>query len=48
MVAVDIKLRKNGQITIPLVLRQALNLKVGDMLDIKVRNGKLILTPVKK
>jgi AbrB family looped-hinge helix DNA binding protein len=43
MEAITMKLRKNRQLTIPAALRKALNLKAGDWLDVRIRNGKLIL-----
>jgi AbrB family looped-hinge helix DNA binding protein len=48
MPAVIINLRKNGQLTLPAGLRKALKLEVGDLLDVCVGDGKIILTPVKR
>lgn len=42
-----IKVRKSYQITIPADLREQLGLEVGDLIEVKIRNGKLILTPQK-
>ena len=41
---VDIK--QKSQVTIPMTLLKKLKLKIGDKLDIKEKDGKLIITPV--
>ena len=41
-----VDLKQKSQVTIPKVLLKKLKLKIGDKLDIKVKNGKLIITPV--
>ena len=38
--------KQKSQITIPKELVKKLNLKVGDKLDVQVKDGKLVLTPV--
>ncbi len=38
--------KQKSQITIPKELVKKLNLKVGDKFDVKVKDGKLVLTPV--
>jgi len=37
-----------GQITIPKSVRERLNLKTGDKIDFKVRDGEVTLVPVAK
>lgn len=41
-------LTSKGQITIPKVVRNKLNLKTGDKLDFKIKNDEVILVPVSK
>ncbi len=41
-------LTSKGQITIPKVVRNKLNLKTGDRLDFKIRDNEVILIPVSK
>lgn len=41
-----IELRKKSQVTIPKEIVDQLNLKEGDHLEISVKNGAVILTPV--
>jgi bifunctional DNA-binding transcriptional regulator/antitoxin component of YhaV-PrlF toxin-antitoxin module len=41
---VDIK--QKSQVTIPMTLLKKLKLKIGDKLDIKEKDGRLIITPV--
>jgi len=40
-----IKVRRNGQVTLPSSLRQRTKLNVGDVLEAKLENGKITLTP---
>jgi AbrB family looped-hinge helix DNA binding protein len=42
-----VRLRKNGQITLPAVICKALNLKEGDFLEVQARDGIIRLTPKK-
>ncbi len=37
-----------GQITIPKVVRNKLNLKTGDKVDFKIKDGEVTLVPVSK
>ena len=39
------KLGENYQIPVPKDVREALQLKPGDRLEVKVENGKVIMTP---
>ncbi len=43
-----VKVRKNGQITIPAKIRKKLGIKEGDILEIEVVDGKIVLTPLPK
>jgi len=38
-----IQIRKKAQLTLPLSVRQALNIEEGDFLDVKVRDGEIVL-----
>lgn len=38
--------KQKSQVTIPKNLVKKLNLKVGDKLDIDIKDGKLIITPI--
>jgi len=40
-----VKVRPNGQVTLPSSLRQRAKLSVGDVLEAKLEKGKLTLTP---
>jgi AbrB family looped-hinge helix DNA binding protein len=40
-----VQLLRNGQLTIPSKIRKALGLKRGDLLDVRLIEGKIILTP---
>jgi len=42
-----VQILRNGQITLPAQIRQALNVKEGDYLEIKIKNGLIYLTPKK-
>ncbi|HDP80099.1 MAG TPA: AbrB/MazE/SpoVT family DNA-binding domain-containing protein [Spirochaetes bacterium] len=42
------KITSKGQITIPRAVRNKLNLKTGDKVDFKIRNGEVMLVPVSK
>jgi len=42
------KIGTKGQIVIPKKIREALNLKAGDMVKQRVVNKKILITPVKK
>jgi AbrB family looped-hinge helix DNA binding protein len=44
MVIVEIK--KKSQVTIPAQILKKLNLRVGDLLQIEEKDGRIILTPV--
>ncbi len=41
------KIRKNYQITIPRYLRDRFNLAEGDYVEVKTKNGTIVLSPVK-
>ena len=41
-----VSLREKGRITIPVSIRRALGLRVGDRLDLSVKDGTIILKPV--
>jgi AbrB family looped-hinge helix DNA binding protein len=38
-----IQIRKKSQLTLPLSVRQALGVEEGDYLDVRVRDGEIIL-----
>lgn len=38
-----IQVRKKAQVTLPQSVRQALNIEVGDFLDVLVRDGEIVL-----
>ncbi|MBF0476723.1 MAG: AbrB/MazE/SpoVT family DNA-binding domain-containing protein [Deltaproteobacteria bacterium] len=40
----QVKVLRNGQITLPKETRQSLSLKEGDLLDVEVRQHKIIIT----
>lgn len=40
-----VKVRPNGQVTLPSSLRQRAKLNVGDVLEAKLEKGKITLTP---
>lgn len=40
-----IKVRSNGQVTLPSALRERAKLKVGDLVEAKLVKGKITLTP---
>ena len=42
-----IKIRKNFQVTIPLSLRRLIRLAEGDLVEAEVKDGALVLRPVK-
>lgn len=42
-----IKIARNYQVTIPARLRQNLNLKEGDYLEVSVKNGSFVFSPVR-
>lgn len=41
-----VRLREKGQITLPLTVRQLLNLETGDVLKLKLVEGKIVLEPL--
>lgn len=41
-----VEFKQKSQVTIPMDLVKMLDLKVGDKLDIEVKDGKLVITPV--
>lgn len=41
------QIRRNFQITLPTSVRKGLGLKVGDLIETTVKEGKIILTPKK-
>ena len=41
-----VSLREKGRITIPVSIRRALGLRVGDRLHLSVKDGMIILKPV--
>ncbi len=42
-----IQIRRNFQITLPTIIRKRLGLRIGDIVDTAVKEGKIILTPKK-
>ena len=40
-----VKVRSNGQVTLPSSLRERAKLKVGDLIEAKLVKGKITLTP---
>lgn len=40
-----IKVRPNGQVTLPSSLRERAKLRVGDLLEAKLEKGRITLTP---
>jgi len=42
-----IQLLRSGQITLPTMLREILDLNTGDLLETEVKKGRVVLTPVK-
>ena len=40
-------IRKNYQLTLPAKVRKSLHLKVGDVVEIKEKDGKIVLIPKK-
>jgi len=40
-----VKVRTNGQVTLPSSLRERAKLKVGDLVEVKLVKGKITLTP---
>lgn len=40
-----VRLKTNGQVTLPAALRQRAGLSVGDLLEAKIEKGKITLTP---
>ena len=42
-----VKVKTNGQVTIPTALRRQAGLAVGDVLEAKMERGKITLTPQK-
>lgn len=38
-----VQIRKKAQLTLPQSVRQALNIEEGDFLDVRVRNGEIVL-----
>ena len=40
-----VKVRPNGQVTLPSSLRERANLNVGDLLEAKLEKGRITLTP---
>ena len=39
------RLRKNRQLTLPARIEKSIHLEEGDILDVEVDNGKIVLTP---
>ena len=42
-----IQVRKKAQVTLPLSVRRKLNIEEGDLLDVNVRDGEIVLRPKK-
>ena len=42
-----LQIRRNFQITLPAAIRKRLNLNIGDILETKVQEGKIIIVPKK-
>jgi len=40
-----VKVARSGQITIPVAIRQALNLREGDYVEVSLADDRIILTP---
>lgn len=40
-----VKVKTKGQITLPMALRREVGLNIGDLLDAKIQQGKITLTP---
>ncbi len=40
-----VKLKTNGQVTLPVELRERAGLSVGDLLEAKIEKGRITLTP---
>lgn len=43
-----VQVKKKAQITIPLKIREAVGIDEGDMLDVEVKDKKIVLKPVKR
>lgn len=43
---ISLKMQKRGIITVPKKIRDVWNVREGDLLDLEVKNGKVILNPV--
>jgi len=41
------KVTRSGQITIPVVIREQMNIEEGDLLDVRVENGHIVLVPLR-
>jgi AbrB family looped-hinge helix DNA binding protein len=41
------KVTRNGQVTLPVSLRRAVNIEVGDYIEVAVQGDSLLLTPKK-
>jgi len=41
------QIRRNFQITLPAVIRKRLGLNIGDLLETRVKDGKIIIVPKK-
>ncbi len=42
-----VQIRKKAQITLPLSVRRKLKIEEGDLLDVNVRDGEIVLRPKK-
>ncbi|MCF6159482.1 MAG: AbrB/MazE/SpoVT family DNA-binding domain-containing protein [wastewater metagenome] len=42
-----VKVKKNFQLTLPNNLRKELNISEGDFLDLEVKNGEIVVKPIK-
>lgn len=42
-----LQIRRNFQVTLPAVIRKRLHLRIGDILDTTVKDGKIIIVPKK-
>jgi AbrB family looped-hinge helix DNA binding protein len=43
---VFVKVTRKGQVTIPMVIREILNIKEGDILAVREENGKVVLEKI--
>ncbi len=44
----QIRVSAKGQIVLPVSLRRQLDIRAGDILDVDIENGRIVLTPCKR